>query len=408
MTQSRLVDAEVRAAPRPVHVVWELTLACDLGCVHCGSRAGTARETELTTAQCLETIEAFAEAGVTYISLIGGEAYLREDWLEIIAAIRAAGIDCGMVTGALNMTPEMIQAADEAGLWNVSVSIDGIGKTHDMQRGRKGSFDAAIAAAKRFAASDINLSVNTQINRLTAAQLPEVAALLVELGATAWQVQLPELLLQPYDLLELFPLLVSIKHTILDPNGIHLAPANNIGYFGPYESELRTVNGEASFWTGCPAGEFVLGLESDGRLKGCPSLDTSVFAGGKITEKPLDELMQEPAVRQLVGRTVEDLWGYCKSCYYNDMCLGGCSWTAQSVMGRAGNNPYCFHRAEDLARQGLRERIVHVEPAPDEPFSTGRFELIEEPCETEVPSLVDWLEAKPSALLKRSALTRQR
>jgi len=24
----------------PVHVVWEITLACDLKCLHCGSRAG--------------------------------------------------------------------------------------------------------------------------------------------------------------------------------------------------------------------------------------------------------------------------------------------------------------------------------------------------------------------------------
>ena len=32
---------------RPIYVVWELTLACDHACAHCGSRAGKAREREL-------------------------------------------------------------------------------------------------------------------------------------------------------------------------------------------------------------------------------------------------------------------------------------------------------------------------------------------------------------------------
>jgi hypothetical protein len=35
---------------RPVYAVWEVTLACDLACRHCGSRAGRARPDELTTA----------------------------------------------------------------------------------------------------------------------------------------------------------------------------------------------------------------------------------------------------------------------------------------------------------------------------------------------------------------------
>ena len=43
--------------PTPVYCVWELTLACDLGCKHCGSRAGKAREGELSTEECLAVVE---------------------------------------------------------------------------------------------------------------------------------------------------------------------------------------------------------------------------------------------------------------------------------------------------------------------------------------------------------------
>jgi hypothetical protein len=66
---------------------------------------------------------------------------------------------------------------------------------------------------------------------------------------------------------------------------------------------------------------------------------------------------------------VNDLWGFCRTCYYADVCLGGCTWTSHSLLGRAGNNPYCHHRVIELAKQGLRERVVKVEPAPGIPLS---------------------------------------
>ena len=44
-----------------------------------------------------------------------------------------------------------------------------------------------------------------------------------------------------------------------------------------------------------------------------------------------------------------------------------------------GNNPFCHHRALEHDKQGLRERIVPVAPAPGEPFDHGLFELVVEP-----------------------------
>jgi hypothetical protein len=43
--------------------------------------------------------------------------------------------------------------------------------------------------------------------------------------------------------------------------------------------------------------------------------------------------------------------------------------------GKRGDNPYCYYRATTLAKRGLRERIVKVAEAPDEPFAVGRFEV---------------------------------
>jgi len=395
----RVTRADDVAKPHPIYCVWEITLACDLGCKHCGSRAGKPRPDELTTAQALDVVAQLHEAGVRDVVLIGGEAYLRDDWPVIARALVDRGITANMTTGARNLTPERIRQAVDAGLSSISISIDGLEPTHDAVRGARGTFAAATSAARAVAATTIQLSINTQINRLSMPELPDVARLLVELGARAWQIQLtvamgraadrPEMLLQPYELLALFPMLVSIKDTILEPNRIGLFPANNIGYFGPYEHRIRAGGDDGRHWSGCPAGQWAIGIEADGKLKGCPSLPTTAYAGGNLARERLVELLaRAPELRVLRERTRDDLWGHCATCYYGDVCKGGCSWTAHSLLGRPGNNPYCIHRAMQLAKQGRRERVVQVAHAPGAPFDHGRFEIVEEDVTVPLPRRV--------------------
>src|SRR5690606_18068171 len=120
--------------------------ACDLACRHCGSRAGRARPDELSTSEALDLVDQMAELGVREVSIIGGEAYLREDWLDIVRHIRARGMMCQMTTGARNLDRERLSAAREAGLQSVSISVDGFEAAHDQQRGVKGAFRAVERA----------------------------------------------------------------------------------------------------------------------------------------------------------------------------------------------------------------------------------------------------------------------
>ena len=186
----------------------------------------------------------------------------------------------------------------------------------------------------------------------------------------------PEILLQPYNLLEVMPLLADLYKKGVS-RGILLQPANNIGYFGPYESLWRGNGDEKVHWVSCNAGQNTIGIEADGTIKGCPSLPTSSYSGGNIRDLSLEDIWRtNPEVGFTRTRTTNDLWGFCRDCYYADVCRGGCTWTAHVLFGRAGNNPYCHHRTLELAQRGLRERIVRVTPAPGRPFDHGRFELV--------------------------------
>ncbi|MBA3999154.1 radical SAM protein [Brevundimonas sp.] len=376
-----------RAGAPPAFVVWEITLKCDLACRHCGSRAGAERTDELSTAESLDVVRQLAELGVREVTLIGGEAYLREDWVDIAAAVTQSGMTCSMVTGGRGLDAWRLAEAAAAGVSQIGVSIDGIGLTHDKLRGAPGSYEAAVDCARRIAETPgIGLGVNTQINRLSAPELPALADVLVDIGVNAWQVQLtvplgraadrPELILQPYDLLEVMPILNWIKTRKLKGTTVNLVPGNNVGYFGPYERALR-IGGEAGhLWRGCLAGQASLGLEADGKVKGCPSLPSGAYTGGNVRKESIETIWRSKSeVTGLGKRTREDLWGFCHGCEHADACLGGCTWTSHALFGRPGNNPYCHHRALELHSRGKRERLELIAAAPGLPFDHGRFSL---------------------------------
>jgi radical SAM protein with 4Fe4S-binding SPASM domain len=242
----------------------------------------------------------------------------------------------------------------------------------------------------------VRVNNNTQINRLTLPDLPELLEVMLANGTSAWQLQLtvpmgravdePDVLLQPYDLLELFPLLPRLKARA-DEAGILLWRGNSLGYFGPYESLLASWMPDGH-GRGCGAGQTLMGIEADGTIKGCPSLPTDAWASGNIRDASLKDIWERGGpIRYTRDRTVNDLWGYCRGCYYADTCRAGCTWMGSTLLGKPGNNPFCHHRALEHQKQGKRERIERVEAASGKPFDAGLFRLIVEdlPTETKPP-----------------------
>jgi radical SAM protein with 4Fe4S-binding SPASM domain len=382
---------------RPAYVVWELTLACDQPCTHCGSRAGDARERELSTRDALRVVGDLAAMRAEEIALIGGEAYLHDGFLDIVRAIVSAGMRCTMTTGGRGVDAARAREMAAAGLHSVSVSVDGIEPTHDLMRAARGSFAAATGALRHLATAGVPITANTNFNRLN---LPEVEALydaLKAVGVESWQVQITaplgraadraDLILQPWDLLDLLPRIAAVKRRAF-ADGILVMPGNNLGYFGPEEGLLRSVTPEgADHFQGCLAGRWLMGIESSGDVKGCPSLQSASYVGGNVRARPLAEIWRDaPEVGFTRARTVDDLWGFCRTCPFAEVCMGGCSFTAHSVLGRPGNNPYCHHRARTLARDGKRERLVPVRRAPGTPFDSALFEIVIEPIDAPDPS----------------------
>jgi len=384
---------------KPIYAVWEITLRCDHACSHCGSRAAKARPEELDRKQLFEVADALERLGTREVTLIGGEAYLNPDCEALTEYLSAKGIWVSMQTGGRAVDPAMVKRLKAAGMRAMGVSIDGPAHVHDVLRGVKGSHAAATRALDAMLAEGLMVTTNMQVNRLTYHFLRDHYEFLDARNVRSWRCQLtvpmgraadnPQWLLEPYQILEALDTMAGLQMEAVERNkargrepkfAMNVHGSNNLGYFGPHEELLRSQPGQASaYWGGCPAGAHVIGIESDGVVKGCPSLPTAPYVGGNVREISLEQIWNEsPEIHFTRERTTDELWGFCKGCYYADICKGGCAWTAHVTLGKRGNNPFCYHRAATLKEQGRRERLELAEQAPGTPYDFGRFQIVEE------------------------------
>ena len=357
-----MIELLQRLGYRPRFAVWELTLACNMRCLHCGSFAGPRRDDELGLDESLALADELAALGCEKVTLGGGEPTLRPEWDQIARRLVDRGVRVNIISNGWTWSDDHVRRAREAGLMNVGFSLDGFEPAHDHVR-RQGSFARVVAALAACRAGGLATSVVTHVNKLNYRELAEFRAFLGEQGVGAWQIQLGnpsgtmgehrELVIPPEDLLWLIPEVARLRQDKAARPSVH--PGDNVGYFGIFERDLRDQGGRIPFWVGCRAGMQVIGIESNGNVKGCLSMPSSrhgkdLFLEGNLRESSLTGLWRrEEGFAYNRAFTTEQLGGFCAVCRYKDICRGGCAWTAYSHTANRFDNPYCFYRQAVIA-----------------------------------------------------------
>ena len=157
---------ENNGAPRPV-VVWAVTKACNLHCVHCYASAGAgAAPNELTHEEGLTLLDNLKQFNVPAVLFSGGEPLMRSDTLELMAYAQALGLPCTLSTNGVLIDDQMADRLAEIGLRYAGISIDGTRKCHDKLRGMAGAFDATMGAIDRCVKRDIKVGVRFTVHAL--------------------------------------------------------------------------------------------------------------------------------------------------------------------------------------------------------------------------------------------------
>ncbi len=103
---------------------------------------------------------------------------MRKDLLELAQYATDKGIRAVISTNGTLITKEIAAKLQKVGLSYVGVSLDGLEKTHDRFRGKKGAFAAAIEGIRNCRDAGIKVGIRFTVNKHNLIDVPDMFELL--------------------------------------------------------------------------------------------------------------------------------------------------------------------------------------------------------------------------------------
>lgn len=311
--------------------LWELTLRCNMNCMHCGSVAGIAREKELTLDECFRVADELLNLGCEELTFIGGEVFLYKGWEEIARYLSEKGVIVNIMSNGYRIGENEINQVKHARLSNVGISIDGMEENHNRIRGKRDSFAQIRKAFDLLNQERIPIGVVTCLLDFNYSDLDELYVFLLSHNVQLWQLQLVNPMGNMADKRDLIinpDKIPSVTDFVREKNKdrrMVVYAADSIGYYDDNEAYIRGRRAPFCYWVGCQAGITSIFIDSVGNVKGCGALYSEVFIEGNIRQTPLTEIWnakEKFGYNRRFDTTL--LTGKCKDCDVGDVCRGGC------------------------------------------------------------------------------------
>lgn len=194
MERLSLYRNELMNSPRLIYLFFELTDACNLSCLHCGSSACPQNKTYLPVCdieRVLQSVASRYNPAEIMVCLTGGEPLLHRDFFKISAYAKELGFSCGMTTNATLITEEIAHKMIPNGMRSVTVSLDGLEDSHDWFRNSTGSFTKTVSGIKNLMHATrgaISTQITTVVHKKNFHELDRIYDLVVSLGVASWRV----------------------------------------------------------------------------------------------------------------------------------------------------------------------------------------------------------------------------
>lgn len=138
-----------------------LTSRCNLSCPYCFMDTDNEFEDKLSLDEIKNLLDFLSGWGVKQLTITGGEPLLDPDLFKVIRHAKSRGMTVGFATNGTLLNPQNRRKIAESGTDRVSVSIDGVGDTHDKLHG-VGTYEKALEGFEGLAEiPGIDLRINT-------------------------------------------------------------------------------------------------------------------------------------------------------------------------------------------------------------------------------------------------------
>jgi radical SAM protein len=176
---------------RPLLVFWEMTKACPLACHHCRANSQPLPGADdLTTEEAFRMLDELAALGSPrpICILTGGDCLSRTDLDDIVSYAALVKVPVAIApTVSPKLNRPTMRRLFERGVHTASVSLDGVGPTHDALRGVPEHFTETMAAIAMLHEIGFTVHVNTTVSKKNVSELAAVAALLENADVAIWE-----------------------------------------------------------------------------------------------------------------------------------------------------------------------------------------------------------------------------
>ncbi len=299
----------------PVNLTWEITLKCNLRCVHCLSDSGNAGADELNTSECKKLIDDLTALKVFQTNIGGGEPFIREDFIELLDYSHNKGLVTCVSTNGTLIDNSIAKKLSKMNMLYLQVSLDGVDEeTNDSIRG-KGTYRKVLNAIDAFTSNNVSFSINTVLTRTNFDQLEDLRALAAENKS-------------------------ELRVSRFRPSGrgksskADLGPtADQLEYFAEWLEKHDLVKTGDSFFCltsdhrrhkgldMCGAAKMTCCVSPNGNVYPCAFLQEEPFMSGNVRNKSFKDIWDNSQIlNQFRNINVKS----CVDCYRFDVCRGGC------------------------------------------------------------------------------------
>lgn len=338
----------------PFLVIWEVTRACDLACLHCRASAISLRHPlELTAAEGVGLLRHIRCFGSPLMVFTGGDPLKRPDLFYLLQKSVDLGLRTTVTPSATPLlTREAVAGFQGVGVARMALSLDGCdGPSHDDFRGVPGSFARTLEALEEARRIGLPTQVNTTVTRRNIEELGEIAAIVRGARARLWSVFFlvptgrasaeDDLAAEEYE--GVFAFLYELALTA--PFDVKTTEAQHYRRFVAQQGKLRSrslPNGPARSVARRPAindGKGLAFVSHTGEIY--PSGFLPVSAGNVRRDRLTDVYRFSPLFRRL--RDAALLEGKCGLCEFRNLC-GGSRARSYALTGNyLAEDPRCVY-----------------------------------------------------------------
>jgi mycofactocin radical SAM maturase len=283
--------------------------------VHCLSDSGQTSRDELTYEESSYLIDHLTAMKVFQVNIGGGEPFIREDFLDLLAYSHKKGLVTCVSTNGTLVDPSLAKCLSGLKSLYLQVSLDGAtADVNDPIRG-KGTYQKVLYAMDCLATEGVPFSINTVLTRTNFSQLETLRKLAGEYHA-------------------------ELRVSRFRPSG---RGKTSKAYLGPTKDQLETFSnwlhehdlvrtGDSFFCLTsanrrrkgldmCGASKMTCCISPKGLVYPCAFLQEESFLVGSLRDSTFKDLWDSsPVFNRFRRLNVKS----CEDCFRFDTCRGGC------------------------------------------------------------------------------------